>query len=530
MASLNSTCLIFKIFKRSFSIAIIALALAVCEAKHPKTLSQNPKSYSKNDNNYFMPRYNLSIQRSLNAVSRSSGDFDENGRLSREIKTLDKILQSRTASCRELLSLAMYNLNISLHTSASIDPLRTTLVYFKTNLCATLAHIETCIDAFEYAPEKTRNMVAASLRSSKKKVTHSLSLLSRTIGHNADSEINGGSGSKTAWGPSWMSSEERELLFGSNKMKGVNVVVAKDGSGRFKTISEAIKSAPQNSQRRFVIYVKRGKYYEHVTIDQSKWNIVMFGDGMDKTIVSGNRCNSSGANTVQSATFGVYGRGFIARDMGFENTAGPARAQAVAFLSSSDQSVLYNCGIHGYQDTLFSYSGRQFYRECRISGTVDFIFGESSAVFQSCTILVKRPVHGQDNTITAQGKSNLHCPSGFSFHRSNIVAAENLAGVRTFLGRPWRNYATTVFMGSYLGGLIDPQGWSGWKSVGAPPNTVFYGEYGNNGPGSVTSRRARSKGVREKMSVAAVKSFTVRQLIGGAQWLPATGIPFQLDF
>ncbi|KAL8484968.1 hypothetical protein ACS0TY_027322 [Phlomoides rotata] len=534
MASLNPPWLLPKIFGASISIAIIALALAVSEAKHLITQSQtslNPKSYHdhslntpipdlKNEKKSFLPRYKLLIQDSINEVSRSSKDFDGNGAISQETNKLDKLMQSGTASCRELLSLASHNLNLSLPTSGSV-PTEETLIDFKANLCGILAYIETCIDAFEYGPEKARNMVIASLDSLRKKVSDSLSIINDP---NVGSLINDGSG----WPPSWMSSEERQLLFDSDKKIRVNVVVAKDGSGKFKTISEAINFAPQNNGQRFVIHVKQGKYYEHLTIDQSRWNIMMFGDGMDKTIVSGKLSNNTGASTIQSATLAVYGRGFIAMNIGFENIAGPSGGQAVAVFSSSDKSIFYNCGIQGYQDTLFSISGRQFYRNCRISGTVDFIFGDSSAVFQSCTILVRRPLHGEANTITAQSRSNSHCQTGFSFQRSNIVAAENLAGARTFLGRPWRSYATVVFMESYLGGLIDPLGWSGWYS-GGPPDTTFYGEYGNRGPGSVTSRRARSKGVRVKMSAAEAKSFTVRKLIGGAQWLPATGVPFQLD-
>ncbi|KAG8381733.1 hypothetical protein BUALT_Bualt05G0003300 [Buddleja alternifolia] len=162
---------------------------------------------------------------------------------------------------------------------------------------------------------------------------------------------------------------------------------------------------PLNSDMRFVIYVKKGIYYENVRVENEKWNVMMFGDGLDNTIVSSNLSIASGTPTILTATFAAYGKGFIARDMGFQNTAGAAMYQAVALLSKSDQSVFYRCSIDAYQDTLYTQSNRQFYRECKIYGTIDIIFGDSSVVIQNSTILVKRPLLGQINTITAQGKS-----------------------------------------------------------------------------------------------------------------------------
>ncbi|KAL8519816.1 hypothetical protein ACS0TY_010668 [Phlomoides rotata] len=523
MTSLNPPCLMAKILMRSFSIVIIALSFVICEAKHLKTLSQKslntPILNSKNSNNYFLSHYNLSIQGSINAVSRSLEDF---GPVSEERGILGKRLQSATAGCQKLMSLASYNLNMSLPTSVNV-PSRKTLTDFRTNICASLAYIETCSDEFEYAPDNVRNMVLASLDSSRKSVSNSLSILS-TIDDNGGSVLtNGGS----AWPPSWVTT--KVVLFDSFKKVTVDVVVAKDGSGRFKTISEAINLAPVNNAHKFVIYVKQGKYYENVRIGENRWNIIMVGDGMDKTIVSGHFCNRSGESTFNTATFAVYGRGFIGRNMGFENTAGASGGQAVAFLSASDKSILFKCSISGYQDTLFPVSGRQFYRECRISGTVDFIFGMASAVFQSCTILVKKPGDGHYVYITANGKSTPSCPSGFSIQKSSVVAEENLRGVRTFLGRPWRRYATTVSLESYLGGFIDPQGWSRWDNSQDLPDTVYYGEYGNTGRGAVTSRRMRMKGVRPKMSNEEAQNFTVRNLIGGDNWLSLTGYPYQPD-
>lgn len=108
----------------------------------------------------------------------------------------------------------------------------------------------------------------------------------------------------------------------------------------------------------------------------------------------------------------VNGRGFLARDITFQNTAGPEKHQAVALRSDSDLSVFYRCAMRGYQDTLYTHTMRQFYRECTITGTVDFIFGDGTVVFQNCQILVKKGLPDQKNTITAQGRKEADQPSG----------------------------------------------------------------------------------------------------------------------
>lgn len=116
----------------------------------------------------------------------------------------------------------------------------------------------------------------------------------------------------------------------------------------------------------------------------------------------------------------VFGRNFIARDMGFRNTAGPQKHQAVALMTSADQAVYYKCHIDAYQDTLYAHSNRQFYRECNIYGTVDFIFGNSAVVIQNCNIMPKLPMHGQQITITAQGKTDPNMNTGIT-KRNDIL-------------------------------------------------------------------------------------------------------------
>lgn len=221
----------------------------------------------------------------------------------------------------------------------------------------------------------------------------------------------------------------------------------------------------------------------------------------------------------------AVGRGFLARDLGFMNTAGPEKHQAVAFRSGSDRSVMYRCYFDAYQDTLYTHTGRQFYRDCDITGTVDFIFGYAAAVIQNSTIRPRQPMRGQYDTITAQGKSDPNMKSGISIQGCTATGNRNLTA-RTYLGRPWKDYSTTVFMQSSLGSLIDPKGWIEWVRDVMPPKTICYGEYQNTGPGSDTSGRVTWPGYKPALTPSQAGTFTVDSLIDGSTWLQQLGVPF----
>ncbi|KAG6508191.1 pectinesterase-like [Zingiber officinale] len=330
--------------------------------------------------------------------------------------------------------------------------------------------------------------------------------------------------------PKWVAAADRKLLEASD-MKA-DLVVAKDGSGDYKTITEAVAATAKvrgGSTARFVIHVKAGVYQENVEIPNSMKNLMMIGDGMDATVVTGSRNVQDGSTTFRSATFAVSGSGFIARDMTFQNTAGPAKHQAVALRSGSDLSVFYRCSFKGYQDTLYVYSQRQFYRNCDVYGTVDFIFGDAAAVFQNCNLNVRRPMSGQKNTVTAQGRTDPNENTGISIHDSVVAAASDLSTVQgsfsTYLGRPWQKYSRTVVMKTALGGLIDPAGWLEWSGSFAL-STLFYGEYMNTGAGADTSRRVNWSGYRVIDSSSEAGKFSVGSFLSGNSWIPATGVPF----
>ncbi|KAM2647915.1 hypothetical protein TB1_001099 [Malus domestica] len=309
--------------------------------------------------------------------------------------------------------------------------------------------------------------------------------------------------------------------------KTPNVTVSQDGSGNFNRIMDAIAAAPSHSQQRFVIFIKKGIYKEYVKIDPTKTNLVLIGEGMDVTTISGNRCNASGWQTVDSATFAVRAEGFIAMYVGFENTAGPNKYQAVSLSSYGDQSVFYRCKMCGYQDTLLVPAGRQFYRECTISGTIDFIFGYGTAVFQNCKILARKNLEGAQNTLTAHGRFAADS-SGFSFQFCDVERDSDLGGnvasSPTYLGRPWGKYSRTIFMQSYMSNVIVPEGWLDWNGFGGL-GTLYYAEYMNKG-GASTVGRVKWPGYHVIAKASEAKLFTVTKFIDGDSWLPSTGVPY----
>ncbi|URD82851.1 pectinesterase, partial [Musa troglodytarum] len=294
---------------------------------------------------------------------------------------------------------------------------------------------------------------------------------------------------------------------------------------------DAVAAAPNNTDTRFVIYVKAGAYFENVEVGKSKTNLLLFGDGIGKTVVKASRSVVDGWTTFRSATVAVVGDGFLMRDITIENAAGPSKHQAVALRVGADLSAFYRCSFVGYQDTLYVHSLRQFYRECNVYGTVDFIFGNAAVVLQNCNLYARKPLPNQQNIFTAQGREDPNQNTGISIQRCKVAAAADLIPVQanfsTYLGRPWKEYSRTVFMQSYLDSLISPAGWLEWNGSFAL-STLYYGEYMNRGPGSNTSSRVAWPGFRVIGDAAEASNFTTAAFVQGDQWLGSTSVPFSL--
>ncbi|XP_076930991.1 pectinesterase-like [Bidens hawaiensis] len=397
----------------------------------------------------------------------------------------------------------------------------------QTLLSAAMTNQDTCLDGFAVGRNryKVRRYFRQSVRQIARKVSNSLSLLKKV---NATSKsvypvypVSGGY-------PHWLRKKDRALLQ-ANDTAVYDLVVAKDGSGNFTTIIDALNAAPNMSTTRFVIYVKAGAYYEYLDIDSRKTMIMLVGEGIGKTTIKGNRSVVDGWTTFRSATVAVTGTNFIAKGITFENFAGTAKHQAVALRSNSDFSVFYQCSFIGYQDTLYVHSFRQFYRECDIYGTIDFIFGNAAVVFQKCNLYARKPDLNQKNLFTAQGRDDPNQNTGISLIECKIAAGSELIPNQTmfksYLGRPWREYSRTVVMRSYIGDLIDPAGWLEW-SGNYSLSTLYYGEYMNRGPGSNTTSRVTWPGYKVIVNSTEAAQFTVGSFIQGDQWLNASGVPY----
>ncbi|XP_010522800.1 PREDICTED: probable pectinesterase/pectinesterase inhibitor 7 [Tarenaya hassleriana] len=306
------------------------------------------------------------------------------------------------------------------------------------------------------------------------------------------------------------------------------VTVSQDGSGNFSTISDAVAAAPNNTDGRngyFLIYVTAGIYEEYVSVAKNKRFLMMVGDGINRTVITGNRSVVDGWTTFNSATFAVVAPNFVAVNITFRNTAGPEKHQAVALRSGADLSIFYSCSFEAYQDTLYTHSLRQFYRGCDIYGTVDFIFGNAAVVFQNCNIYPRRPMQNQFNAITAQGRTDPNQNTGTSIHNCTVRPADDLVyKVKTYLGRPWKEYSRTVYMQSYIDGVVEPIGWREWNGDFAL-STLYYAEYNNTGPGSNTINRVNWTGYHVINSTDAA-NFTVSSFLLGDDWILQSGVPY----
>lgn len=292
-------------------------------------------------------------------------------------------------------------------------------------------------------------------------------------------------------------------------------VVAKDGSGDFFTVQEAIDAVPDFRKNRTTILVRPGVYKEKIVIPETKRNISLIGqegtvltyDDFAKTLNEfGEEKGTSG-----SASCYIYGPDFYAENITFDNSAGQV-GQAVACFVSGDRAHFKNCRFTGNQDTLYTYGkgSRQYYENCYIEGTVDFIFGSSTAVFDGCRIHSKR-----DGYLTAPSTPE-GTPYGYVFYDCNITADPGVGKV--YLSRPWRPYAQAAFINCLMDGHITPEGWHNWGKKEAE-KTVNYAEYGSRGAGANASKRA-SFGKQLKNT----KDYEIAKVLGGADgWNPKAG-------
>ncbi len=288
-----------------------------------------------------------------------------------------------------------------------------------------------------------------------------------------------------------------------------------NGNGDFTSVQAAIDAVPNFRKKETKIYIKNGIYKEKLVLPASKTNITFVGEDKFKTILTyddfAQKHNKFGEEmgTTGSTSFFIFGDNFKAENITFENSAGPV-GQAVAVRVDGDKVIFNNCRFLGNQDTLYCHGkdSRQYYKDCYIEGTVDFIFGWSTAYFENCEIYCKNSGY-----VTA-ASTDQNTAYGFVFKNCKITGS---AEENTFyLGRPWRDYAQTVWINCYMANLIKPEGWHNWGKPHAE-QTTFYAEYGTTGPGASTNRVKWSKALSKKDA----DTFNLKTVLGGTDnWTP----------
>ncbi len=269
-------------------------------------------------------------------------------------------------------------------------------------------------------------------------------------------------------------------------------VVAKDGSGDFFTVQEAVNAAPDYCRHETTIYIKDGVYEEKVTVPTNKRTLHLIGQSAEKTIIRwsdyAKKTGPTGYEMGTSATSTVflYASDFLAENLTVENAAGEGKniAQACAITVDGDRVAFINCRFIANQDTIYTYGKgqHQYFRNCWIEGTTDFIFGASTCWFEDCTILSKK------NSYVTAASTPENEEFGYVFSNCRLIASKDAEKV--YLGRPWRSFAKTVFINCELGGHILPEGWHNWDKPYAE-KTAFYAEYGSKGPGASDATRVK---------------------------------------
>jgi pectinesterase len=264
----------------------------------------------------------------------------------------------------------------------------------------------------------------------------------------------------------------------------LRVVVAQDGSGDFPTIQRAVDHALDNApanRGRLIIEIRPGTYKERVILPKDMPDVTFRGSDAKTTIITSDMSAKVAGGTFLSATVTVYGDGFEAENITFENTFGQG-SQAVALTLYSDRAILRQCRFLGWQDTLYAASGRQYYVDSYIAGATDFIFGNAAAVFDHCEIHASGPGY-----LTAQSRTLPDGPTGYVFQNCRLTAEPNVKNIP--LGRPWRNYSRVIYLDCWMGDHIAAAGWNNWGKPEAE-KTTFYAEYNSDGPGGKSSARA----------------------------------------
>ncbi|HEX5323546.1 MAG TPA: pectinesterase family protein [Capsulimonadaceae bacterium] len=339
------------------------------------------------------------------------------------------------------------------------------------------------------------------------------------------SKLDPGYGSKmTAWLVSTLSQPSSQTATGAKKLGTGNsdgpreVTVAADGSGDFKSVQDAINAVPTGTLKQpSIIHVKPGVYNERLYVQREKRFVHLVGEDPATTVVVYDLyANVSGPDgkpigTFRTPTAQVDADDFTAEGITFQNSAGP-KGQALALRVDGDRDVFKNCRFLGWQDTILDNRGRHYYDHCFIAGATDFIFGGGTALFDNCAIECDG-----NGYITAASTPE---DQAYGFVFSNCHITGKTADVQTYLGRPWRGYASVIFLNTDMGGVVRPEGWKNWNNTDRD-KTARYAEFHNTGPGSATKDRVSWS---KQLSASQASEISLGSVLGGTdEWNPIDG-------
>lgn len=284
------------------------------------------------------------------------------------------------------------------------------------------------------------------------------------------------------------------------------IIVDSNGNGDFKSIQEAINNSRSYPDKRITIFIKNGVYFEKVKIHAWNTKVSLIGESKDKTIITYNdhfkKINLGRNSTFHTYTVLAEGNDCIIKNVTIENSSGEV-GQAVALNVNANRVIVSNCNLLGNQDTLYT-SGencKNYFKGCYIEGTTDFIFGDATAYFENCVI------HSKSNSYITAASTPQNQEFGYVFKECLLTANETTTKV--YLGRPWRDYAKTVFINCEMGAHITPEGWHNWSKPEAE-KTIFYAEYNSKGKGNNPQQRVKWA---HQLTNKEIKKYTITNVL-----------------
>uniref|UniRef100_F4C1S8 Pectinesterase n=1 Tax=Sphingobacterium sp. (strain 21) TaxID=743722 RepID=F4C1S8_SPHS2 len=310
------------------------------------------------------------------------------------------------------------------------------------------------------------------------------------------------------------------MAYGLASVKQSTIVVAQDGSGDFKSIQEAFNAVPDYSKNVTTILIRPGVYKERLLLKSSKRRVKLLGEDPHKTLLTYDNFAAklnpeTGKNygTTGSSSFFIEADDFTAENLTFANSSGPV-GQAVAVNITGNRVAFKNCRFLGFQDTLYtkgpqddkSKESLQYFENCYIEGTVDFVFGAATALFMECEL------HSKGDGYVTAASTPQDKFYGYVFINCKLTAAN--AAISAALGRPWRPYSKVVYINCDMGEHIRPEGWDNWGKE-ENERTVFYAEYNSQGAGANSDKRVDWAKMLNKEDV---EEYTKEKILG--DWAP----------